>query len=234
MPFPSTSILETFTDTDGVDLTVHSSNWSILGASLGITDGEIQGNAGTESTGDSANYWNVANFGPDCEVYATISTKPADDRSSYLGLRMKDETASFGGYAVGLNAFAGTDTFGIYRIDNAVATLLGSAVNQEITNGDACGLQARSGTLELFYKATGGNWTSLTIQADSTYPNAGKIAVIWLTNTVRLDDFGGGSIPEMSPYMRRIRMIVAAIDYRRLNSLLVAFFRLPLSLRVST
>jgi len=196
MAFPVTSVLDTFTGTNGADLPVYSANWS---AQTGAVNLEIQGNAATSSSAAlGANYWNVSNFGPNCEVYATISTKQADGDGLDLVARAQQESSlsTLDGYGLELQVVAGTDTVAIIRIDNGTGTVLGSAVGQEIGAGDALGLEIIGNTLMLYRKPSGGSWATLgSLQTDSTYPNAGKLELLLVNTVVRVDDFGGGTIP---------------------------------------
>lgn len=194
MAFPSTSVLDNFTGTDGTDLPVYSANWQATptgGSAL-----EIQANAatGTSAGGNNTNSW-ATDYGPDCEVYVTINTKPADGNVILLLARGQQTTSllTADGYALRFVQNAGTDTFVIQRITNGAATSLSSTFSQEVTNGDSIGLEIVGNTLTAYYKAGGGAWTSLGSTTDSTYTAAGKIGMLTSSTGVRLDAFGGGT-----------------------------------------
>lgn len=194
MAFPSTSVLDNFTGTDGTDLPVYSANWQAT--PTGGSTLEIQANAatGTSAGGNNTNSW-VTDYGPDCEVYVTINTKPADGNVILLLARGQQTTSllTADGYALRFVQNAGTDTFVIQRITNGAATSLSSTFSQEVTNGDSIGLEIVGNTLTAYYKAGGGAWTSLGSTTDSTYTAAGKIGMLTSSTGVRLDDFGGGT-----------------------------------------
>lgn len=194
MAFPSTSVLDNFTGTNGTDLPVYSSNWQT--APTGGVNLEIQSNAatGTAAASNNTNSW-ATSYGPDCEVYVTITTKPADGNILLLLARGVQETslATADGYCLRFAPVAGTDTITIQRIDNGAQTSISSAFSQEVSNGDSIGLEIIGNTLTAYYKPSGGAWTSLGSTTDSTYTTAGKIGLLTSSTTIRLDDFGGGT-----------------------------------------
>ena len=193
LPFPLTSVLDAFTGTNGTDLPAYSGNWSNV---LFIDDLEIQSNAVTGTVaGGNANYWNVSNFGPACEAFFTITTKSADGEAMDVGLRLVEEASglTIDGYLLIVIPAAGADEWGIYSLTDGAETLIGSSFTQEITNGDGMGLRAVGSDLTAYYR-TGGVWSSLATRTDATYSAAGKIAIVMVGTTARLDDFGGGTI----------------------------------------
>jgi hypothetical protein len=201
MAFPTTSVLDNFTGTNGTDLPVYSANWQATptgGSAL-----EIQDNAatGTSAGGNNSNSW-VTDYGPDCEVYVTINTKPADGNVILLFARGLQTTSllTVDGYVLRFVQNAGTDTFVIQRITNGAATSLSSTFNQEVTNGDSIGLEIVGNTLTAYYKSGGGAWTSLGSTTDSTYTGAGKLGILTSSTGVRLDDFGGGTYAGVTDY----------------------------------
>lgn len=191
MPFPTTSILDVFTDTNGVDLPVHDANWSTL---AGTSVLEVQDNAATGSVAAACSgYRNNANFGPDCEVFATIATLPANGAFTNLFIRLNETT--FNGYSLVLSHLAGTDTIHISRVDAGVPTQLGAANNQELAAGDAVGMSCVGSTLQAYYKPSGGSWAPLgTTRTDATYSAAGRAGLYVDGAVIRVDDFGGGTV----------------------------------------
>lgn len=196
MAFPSTAVLDNFTGTNGDDLPTYSANWSAM---TNATNLEIQSNAatGTSGAGNNANYWNVSNFGPDCEAYCLVTTKPADNDVILLLARLVNETdlATADGYACRLLSLGATDTIDIVRIDNGAVTAVGSAESQEITNGDSFGFTAIGDSFQIYYKSGAGAWGTLgTAKTDATYSAAGKLGLYTDANACRIDGWGGGTI----------------------------------------
>lgn len=196
MTFPTTSVLDTFTGTNGDNLPAYSSNW--VAAPTGGQDLEIQGNAatGTGSPANNLNNWTTT-FGPNSECYVTISTKPGDNELVLLVARLVQETslATVDGYCLRFQVLAGTDSLTLQRLDNGVQTSLGAAISQEISAGDSIGLNISGSTLQAYYKASGGSWGQVgTDRTDTTYSAAGKLALFSSGTTVRIDGFGGGTV----------------------------------------
>jgi hypothetical protein len=185
--FPTTPILDTFTGTDGTDLPAYSANW----ADIGLGAWEIQGNAATGTAGGiNVQSWNHT-YGPDSEVYGTISTKPPDGGFMSMGLRQ----GSGNGYAVEVDPLAGTDNVLLLRIDSGVSTGL-ATFSQELTAGDGLGASMVGSLLTAWHRSgASGAWTAVGSTTDTTYTAAGTLSITnFADTTVRLDNFGGGSI----------------------------------------
>jgi hypothetical protein len=139
-------------------------------------------------------YWSAADFGPDTEVFLTISTKPANSECLALVARISGAGSSISGYWGEFCSSAGTDTWDLYRVDSGVFTHLGTQGTAELTNGDKVGLEVIGNNIKLYYKPAAGSWTLKTSASDSTYPAAGKIGINIEQVTARGDDFGGGTV----------------------------------------
>lgn len=206
MAFPTTSVLDSFTGTNGTDLPTYSANWVVM---TNATNLEIQSNAatGTSGAGNNANTWTTT-FNADCEVYGTVTTKPSDNDVIILLARLVQagDLATVDGYGLRWLALSGTDTLDIFSVTNGAITSIGAAVGQEITNGDSFGLEIVGTTLTCYYKSGAGAWTSLFSRTDSTYSAGGKIGLYCDGSVVRLDEFGGGNYVAAGgghPTMRR-------------------------------
>ena len=199
MAFPTTSVLDNFTGTDGTDLPVYSTNWARTDTNMG-GNLEIQGNAATAiAAAAESDYWTVSNFGPDSEAFITFTTLPPSVTFNGISLRLVQEggTGTVDGYQVVLRPSAGAanDVVRYFRIDNAVFTTLGADITQEFATGDALGLEMIGTTLKAYYKASGGSWGTIgTSRTDATYASAGKIGIYCDNTTVRMDSFGGGTV----------------------------------------
>lgn len=155
----------------------------------------VSNQCAAEGAGYNDSYWDVG-VGPDCEVYVTIPTLPADGEEMGLFLRAKDPGAGgLDGYEVYMAkvAGAGNDVTRVYRLDNEALTQLGADITQEFAAGEKLGFEAVGSTLTV-YQYTGAAWGSLGSRDDATYGAAGYIGVELQNTTVRVDDFGGGTI----------------------------------------
>lgn len=190
MAFPSTPVRDSFTGTNGTDLHVYSANWQSPVA--GVTALEIQSNAATGTVAGGVNWqtWGTA-YGPNEEGYVTLSTAPA--AGQYVGIftRVVNESSASTTDGYFLRYLDGV--FAFFRVDNGAQTAVGAGISQTMSNGDSFGIESVGGTHTIYYKASGGAWTSLGTRSDSTYSAAGKLSLITGSTAVRFDDFGGGT-----------------------------------------
>jgi hypothetical protein len=202
LTFPTTSVLDVFTGTNGADLPVYSANWTTLSSNAGYHELEIQGNAATSTTGagaDAADAW-ATTYGPDCEVYATITTLPTAGGSGYVQLLARLQAVggdnTFDGYGLEYQTQSGTDRLRLFRIDNSAPTYLGSGdISQDLSAGDSIGLSIVGSTLQAWYKPAAGSWATLgSSVTDTTYGSSGKIGLYANSTVVRIDSFGGGTV----------------------------------------
>ena len=215
MPFPTTGVLDRFTNTNGTDLPAHSANWALPNLT-GYFDLEIQGNQATGTLTDAfgIDYW-TANFGPNTEVFVTLAGL-VNGTAMELFVRLREETVldALDGYVLDFTPAAGADNDAVthYRADNNVYTQLGAVITAELAAGAALGLEVIGSTLQAYHRDVGGSWTVLdTTRTDTTYAAAGKIALLTISTVVRFDDFGGGTVgvPErtkmgVGPYLRAV------------------------------
>ena len=190
MAFPVTAVLDTFTGTDDTALPTYSANWK----DTSEADLEIKGNSATGTIGGNcSNYWDTA-YGPDSEVYATMATKSPNGEALVLALRVTTPAGPRNSYDLVIAPQAATDLFWIQREDAGVATELGARMNQEFASGEKVGLEMIGTTLQA-YRHAAGAWAAMgTTRTDSTYSAAGNLLLYVSDVTVRLDDFGGGTI----------------------------------------
>ena len=212
MAFPTTSLLDSFNRADEDPLS-GSGNWSgpIL---LNMNKMKVVGNATMQSTviasQSGSSYWNAANFGPGVEAYVTIVTM-WQNNSSDLWLWVNgsaENTSGVDGYTLYIRQSGGVYRWRLFRKDNGVETQLGGDIgSQAIANGDAIGLEVRSGgTFQAYYKPSGGSWATVgTTRSDNTY-TSGHIGYSkgFVDTTSVLDDFGGGTIPGSSALLSRL------------------------------
>lgn len=189
MAFPLTGILDTF---DRADAATLGANWTDL------TNGwAIASNQAAPEVNNVANWslWSAAQFGPDCECFVDVPTKPtANARFVLLSIRsttLVDSTLD--GYEVYFLTASGNDTQHIDRRDNNVATQLGASITDEFNSGESLGIEMIGTTIALYNKV-GGTWTQIATRTDATYTAAGYIGIQGNNTGTRLDNFGGGTI----------------------------------------
>ena len=187
MAFPTTAVLDNFNRTD--ENPVGNGNWSGPLFS-GDPQCRLLSNELGTSADFSSSYWSAATFGGACEVYATNT---GTGLAKALFLRIANpNNASMDGYE--LNCSHSGNTLGVYRVDDKAETLIGSTFSQAVGVGAAYGLEANGSTLTVYYKASGGSWTSLGTRSDSTYSAAGNLGVFLANGDDDIDDFGGGTM----------------------------------------
>jgi hypothetical protein len=132
--------------------------------------------------------WNVATYGAACEVFVTCSTLPASNDFFEIGLRMANDDSD------GYKLYYEPGELDIFRYDDTVYTQLGASVSLTISAGDKLWFSASGSSLNA-YRYTSGAWgSSLAARTDATYSSAGYLGLDTLGYTVRLDDFGGGTL----------------------------------------
>lgn len=197
MAFPTTGVLDNFNRADQEPPL--SASWSqgpksfTAGDRMDIKTNQAAGNAGN----DNNDYWNVATFGPDCEVHWKVSARLDTVWQELYARLVNIGSGTSDGYGIRLTFIAGAsnDELLIFRLDNGALTSLGAAFVQEVAAGDSFGLEIVGSTLTAYYKPAAGSWTSLGTRTDATYSAAGNIgAMLRGGNTHRGDDFGGGTV----------------------------------------
>ena len=148
--------------------------------------------ASTRTTTTTA-WRNNAQYGPDSEAWATITTLPGNGNSIRLYVRLQQPGSSaVDGYMLFFTQSSGTDQVAIYRITNGALISL-QTVSREITVGSRLLLRAKGSALES-WAHDGSAWTRLSRVTDSTYSAAGYVGVGIRGKTGRLDDFGGALV----------------------------------------
>ena len=134
---------------------------------------------------------NNAQFGPDVEVWARLSTLPGVNNQLrlYARLQMPGNSA---GYLLRTNQLSGTDEVWVERF-NGNATRL-ATIPQELSAGDIVLLRAKGSTIEAWRMPSGGSWSRIGVVQDSTYPASAYVGVGLRGTTGRLDDFGARTI----------------------------------------
>lgn len=193
--FPDNSVLDTITGTDTT--TPLNANWTSHELRNGSAGLNIRSNAAAPggTGGYWGGYWNVGTFGPAAEAYITIVNIGSTGFGGIcvrLSVPGGDNTAD--GYCI--EWADGTSALQLLRLDNASVTNLGSAITQTITTTDKVGITAEGDQICAWFSDSGGAWTNLGCQTDSTYTASGYIGM-YLNGTTTVgahDDFGGGTM----------------------------------------
>lgn len=196
MAFPTTGVLDDFDRAN--EGPPPSSNWTSAIEGSGGGHSVLSNQMKANST-PSSNWWNAAQFGPDCEVHLEIVTF---SNGSYVWIRIQSPgSAAVDGYLV----FIATTTITTYRCDNGGFTQLGASDSVTYSNGDSVGLEA-IGTDISVYRKTGGSWgAAVQSRSDATY-STGFIGVRSPSISSIWDNFGGGTVVGVEPPAPTLRL----------------------------
>ncbi len=179
------------TTTDNFNRGSLGSNWT--GPSVGDSSSlTISSNQVTSAgSGYGAAGWNATQYGPDEEVYVTVSTLPSSGDDLALYLRASTPSSgTFNGYMVALDASDQSEA--IFRIDGGSYTKIGGDYGISFTAGDSFGMSAAGNTITAWYKHSG-TWTAAGSAIDYSYDSAGYTLLEIGDNTARLDNFTTGN-----------------------------------------
>ena len=186
------SLLSDFTGGDESPLS-EGGNWAQLDT---ISDPliRVSNAAGQAASITGESYWTVQNYGPDVDVYTTITTMPLAGNNVDVSARILGEGGNntYDGYRARMIQNAGTDSLTICRVANAAITTLATMTTRDFAVGEKVGIRCLGSTVEAWYYA--GVWTLGLSVVDTTYPAAGKIALHVRGTTGRADDFSAGPI----------------------------------------
>lgn len=183
MAFPTTSVLDNFNRADGA----LGSNWSTPTFAAGFN---ISSNVAFGSTTGNIQYWNVATYGPDFEIYADIPNLPGSGQQCGLtgGVLQQTSAITLDGYAVAYT-HGSPGTLAIQRITNGVVAATVASSSQTLSAGDQIGLSRVGTTLTSYI-----NGTQIDTGTDSTHTGAGYLLMFSTNTTNSFDDFGGGTL----------------------------------------
>jgi hypothetical protein len=160
---------------------------------LFIVNGQVTGDSGT-----NADYWNPQPFGPNSEVWVTVAAKPTVDQDPVvLGLRfLNPGAANASGYqAYYIYRSKQADQYKIIsRVNGTTSITLASSNGPTLNPGDQLLFRAIGTTLEL-WRLDAGTWARILSASDSTYKEAGYLNLTARDGSVRLTNFGGGTLP---------------------------------------
>ena len=190
MAFPQSPIFDAFNRADENPL-LGGGIWNAA-VDNGTAAQLISNAAGTSGVAKSSK--TTASFGPDVDVYFTVGAKPANGLSLAIKARIQDGgTATPDYYHVQFVTQAGSDTIGLYRVDNGAFTNLGGLQSQEYAVGDCLGLRCAGSAITVYFKPAAGAWAQVLSVTDATYSAAGPVG-LGAEGAGRLDDFGAGTI----------------------------------------
>lgn len=190
------TLLSAFTGTDENPLS-EDGNWALTNSSE-IACRRLTNQVKSSGTGTGCSHWTPASFGPDCEAYFTIATKPASSQAVAVVARVQGEggAGTWDGYRLLWTAVSGgaNDTWSLNRMTNGVSAATIASGTQEFASGEKMGICCIGGTIQA-WRFAGGAWALLGSGTDTTYPNAGKAGMRLQNTTVIVDDFFAGTIP---------------------------------------
>lgn len=183
MAFPTTSVLDDFNRANGA----LGSNWTTptFASSFSISSNVVFGG----STGN-IQYYNVATYGPDFEIYVSVPNLPGSGQQCGIvgGALQPGSAITIDGYSVTYTHGA-PGTLAILRITDGAAAATVASSSQTLTAGDQIGLKRVGTTLTSYI-----NGTQIDTGTDSTHTGAGYL-VMYSTNTTHsFDNFGGGTL----------------------------------------
>jgi hypothetical protein len=175
-------------------------NWThmIVSSTSSTNDLFITKQQVTGRSGSNADFWNPQAFGPNSEVWVTVAVKPTLDQDPVvLGLRFQNPgAANASGYqAYYIYRSSQADQYKIIsRSNGTTSTTLASVTGPTLQPGDQLLFRAIGTTLEL-WRFHAGAWTRILTATDSTFQSAGYLNLTARDGTVRLTNFGGGTLP---------------------------------------
>lgn len=195
MAFPTTGILDTF---DGADETPIVTNWTTPMYS-GESSGPDRWANLADFTPGSA-YYDIAEYGPDVEAYATIDTKPG---VGTVGLRVRIQGE--GGVLTSAASYyelrwAADNSWSLRKRVSGTEEELKNGT-RSYTSGDKFGLEVISTTIS-FYHFASSSWSLVDSTTDSDVSLAGYIGIWSDDGGCNLNDFGGGTISSGRTYKR--------------------------------
>ncbi|MDQ6605584.1 MAG: hypothetical protein M3Z06_03455, partial [Actinomycetota bacterium] len=200
-PGPVTSLLDNFNRPNTVGPPSPSWSHTVIASTSATSNLGLMGQQATgTSNANGADYWNPQTFGPNSEAWITVTARPTVDQDSLsLGLRIQNpgSASTSGGYQA-YYIYHRTSS-SQYRIvlrasGQPASVILTSANGPTLSPGDQLLFRAIGSTLELWRKS-GTTWTRMLNTTDTTITGAGYLMLSARNTAVRLDNFGGGTLP---------------------------------------
>ncbi len=167
---------------------------AIVGGESGFN---VSSNELTCSVVTTCTAWrNNAQYGPDAEVWARLTTLPGLNNQLRLYARLQMPGAS-AGYVLRTNETGGGGEVWIERFNGGLTRLL--TIPSQLVAGDTMLLRVKGSSIEAWRLPSGGSWSRLGVVQDSTYQAAASVGVGLRGTTGRLDDFGARTLGSSSP-----------------------------------
>jgi hypothetical protein len=184
----ASALISNFTGADENPLS-EGGNWAQLSSS-GNALQRISNAVASVINGLGASYWTPANFGPDVEVYLTLTNVAVSGHGLAVRVQGEGGANTWDGYQARLTAAEVI----LSRVTDSVRTDLDSSISAGFAAGDKLGLSVRGSTITAWRQPSGSSrWNIVLTAVDATYASAGKIAVIAPWTTTRSDNFFAGT-----------------------------------------
>jgi hypothetical protein len=183
MAFPTTGILDDFNRAN--EGPPPSADWTnIVNGCKVVSNICVGGTSGA----NNINKWNKASYGPDCEIYATLS-----NFTNWIDLYARFNSAFSNGY--GLTIWD-VNILRVNKITGGTPTQIGSDITlpANLAAGDSLGMEIIGNDIKVYTKQGGGAWTLRGTVTDSTYTGAGYLGININGTSQQIDDFGGGTV----------------------------------------
>lgn len=187
--FPTLGVLDNFNRTDA---------GSPLQGWLGVGEGGLccASNQCAGATADANTEFLDQVLGADQEGYVTIMVKPSDSQEINILARTDLVNITYYGLIYYRQATVG-DKLYLIRFDAGTPVWLTAELlmGQAVQSGDKMGISVVGNQITGYYKPNGGAWgVILGPVTDSTYPTGTHLGLNCHANTIRMDDFGGGTL----------------------------------------
>lgn len=186
MIFPSTPILDNFNRANENPLS-DGGRWDAGGLQV------VSNQATSNGPGGDGCTWRLV-YGPDMEVYVTITTLLNLHGDIFSMCNRLDGNGN--GYQIAWTKSLTQDTINIQSIAGFTPTNIAS-FNQNVSVGDKIGMRSQRNIISAWYAPVGtGIWTMLGSAVDNTYNNEGNINAFIneaVSSSCTFDNFGGGS-----------------------------------------
>jgi hypothetical protein len=170
MAFPTLGILDDFNRDENP---LGNGNWS--GPAVGLSNHLrtfVATIAMAQAGGVGASYWSASQFGPDIEIYATVSG--GQNQLAFVWRTSSPGLSSYSGYQASVVHSA--SVVRIYKVVNGTPSQLGADISVSFADGDSVGIEHVGATITL-YKKTGGTWSSVDTRSNNDISGAGYFVV---------------------------------------------------------
>jgi hypothetical protein len=186
------SLLSAFTGADEIPLS-EGGVWAVLDSSK--EDLDRVSNQVAPSSAATAGSYHSSSIGPDVEAYVTIAAY-AGNSNAGVAVRVQGGggAATWDGYLATGNSTLWMTT--LWRVTDGVLTQIANYGGLSPSDGDKIGISAHGSEISLWRMANGAStWTLLRSVIDTTYANAGNVALYTETSGAwRLDDLYASAV----------------------------------------